>query len=231
MLGDLAAADLELSPGDYVALHVGDTGSGMSQAVQTRAFDPFYTTKPTGQGTGLGLSMVYGFVRQSGGQLSIDSVVGRGTVMSIYLPRYAGAVTSMMDEASQSTGSTGMDEVILVIEDEPTLRSLIVEILEDYGYLVVSAEHGARGLQILQSTQRIDLLLTDVGLPGGMNGRQVADAGMLLRPEMKVLFVTGYAEVASLRNGGLKNSMEVMTKPFEVLALVGRVRAMLNQRG
>lgn len=227
-LDALTASRLELTAGEYVALYVGDTGSGMSEAVRARAFDPFYTTKPTGLGTGLGLSMVYGFIRQSRGQVSIDSIVGRGTVMSIYLPRHAGAVTTVLHPQANGTTLLGQGETILIIEDEPTLRSLMTEVLEGCGYRVVSAGHGAQGLQILQSSQRIDLLLTDVGLPGGMNGRQVADAGRALRPDIKVLFVTGYAEVAVLGQDGLGNLMEVMTKPFDVLILASRVRALLG---
>jgi len=221
-----AAAVRELPPGQYVSLCVTDTGSGMSPSVIEHIFDPFFTTKPTGQGTGLGLSMVYGFVRQSGGQVRVYSELGKGTTMCIYLPRYAGAAES--DEASSEPVSSerGDGESVLVIEDEETIRLLIAEVLAESGYEVMTAKDGASGLRLLQSNRRIDLLLTDVGLPGGLNGRQVADAARLARPRLKVLFVTGYAENAAVGNGLLDRGMEVLTKPFEIKTLKRKVREM-----
>lgn len=227
-LDQRAAKERELPPGQYVSLCVTDTGTGMTDDVISRAFDPFFTTKPIGQGTGLGLSMIYGFVRQSGGQVRIYSEVGKGTTMCLYLPRYVGRVEG--DEATSQAEDIdrGSGERILVIDDESVLRMLISDVLEEAGYQVASAVDGPSGLRIVQSDARIDLLITDVGLPGGMNGRQIADAARVLRPDLKVLFITGYAENAVIGNGHLDPGMEVMTKPFEIAALGSKVRQMLE---
>ncbi|MEJ8857623.1 PAS domain-containing protein [Variovorax robiniae] len=223
------ALQRELLPGDYVCLGVTDTGTGMTPQVVARVFDPFFTTKPLGQGTGLGLSMVYGFVRQSGGQIRVDSRVGHGTTMRLCFPRHMGDAlvdepAARADAASQGGGG----ETVLLIEDEGTVRQVIREVLNEAGYTVLAAEDGPTGLRMLQASGRIDLLVTDVGLPGGMNGRQVADAGRALRPALKVLFVTGYAETAAVRNGLVDDGMEVITKPFEIAALAAKVREMLD---
>jgi PAS domain S-box-containing protein len=225
-LDERAAAERELSPGQYVSLCVSDTGCGMTPEVIKRVFDPFFTTKPLGQGTGLGLSMVYGFVRQSGGQIRIYSEVGKGTTMCLYLPRFVGQAEQ--DEAAGGVDAVeaGDGEAVLIIEDEETIRSLIAEVLEEAGYRTLTAADGAAGLRVLQSTARIDLLVTDVGLPGGMNGRQVADAARVARPQLKVLFITGYAENAAVGNGHLEHGMEILTKPFEIAALAKKVRTM-----
>jgi len=216
-------------PGEYVALSVVDTGTGMPPEVMARAFDPFFTTKPLGQGTGLGLSMIYGFVRQSGGHVRLRSEVGQGTTVAIYLPRHLGAIhpkpgvneTADLQAASASA-------VVLVVEDEPDVRMVIVEVLSDLGYAVLEAADGRSGLQILESGTRIDLLLTDVGLPGGMNGRQLADAARLRRPELHVLFVTGYADSVAVGYGQMEPGMQVMTKPFALGALAARVQGILT---
>jgi PAS domain S-box-containing protein len=225
-LDERAAAQRELPPGQYISLCVTDTGTGMPREVIERAFDPFFTTKPTGQGTGLGLSMVYGFVRQSGGQVRIYSELGQGTTMCLYLPRHQGEAAED-PQAQQDPVERGDGETVLVVEDETTIRVLIVEVLQEAGYRVLSADDGPSGLRILQSPRRIDLLITDVGLPGGMNGRQVADAARVGRPALRVLFITGYAENAAVGNGHLDRGMEVMTKPFEIAALANKVSAML----
>lgn len=227
-LDERAAAERELAPGQYVSLCVTDTGAGMSPDIIKRVFDPFFTTKPMGQGTGLGLSMVYGFVRQSGGQIRIYSEVGSGTTMCLYLPRYLGEADQeeVMDSAQAVEAGDG--ETVLVIEDEETIRALIAEVLEDAGYRTVTARDGASGLRVLQSSARVDLLVTDVGLPGGMNGRQVADAARVARPRLKVLFITGYAENAAVGNGHLEHGMEILTKPFEISSLAKKVRAMTS---
>jgi len=227
-LGLAQAAALELGPGDYVSLSVTDTGTGMPPQVITRIFDPFYTTKPIGQGTGLGLSMVYGFVRQSGGQVQVESHVGQGTTMRIYLPRFAGAFAEDAGDAVDAAAPAGDGETVLLIEDEEIVREVIRELLIEGGYRVLVAGDGPAGLHLLQSDERIDLLLTDVGLPGGMNGRQVADAGRVERPGLKVLFITGYAENAAVGNGVMERGMEVMTKPFEIEELSHKVREMLD---
>ncbi|WP_235561445.1 PAS domain S-box protein [Brevundimonas sp. Root1279] len=227
-LDERGARDRDLPTGQYVSLCVTDTGTGMSPDVQAQAFDPFFTTKPLGQGTGLGLSMIHGFVRQSGGQVRIYSEVGKGTTMCLYLPRFTGDLDAV-DLPAEAVGEDGgQGEVVLVIDDEPTVRMLVVEVLEDAGYTVIEAVDGPSGLTVLRSDARIDLLVTDVGLPGGMNGRQVADAARADRPDLKVLFMTGYAENAAVGNGLLEPGMQVLTKPFVMAALGAKVREMIE---
>jgi signal transduction histidine kinase/PAS domain-containing protein len=228
-LDERAARERDLPPGQYVSLCVTDTGVGMSAEVAQRAFDPVFTTKPLGQGTGLGLSMVYGFARQSGGQVRIYSEVGKGTTMCIYLPRHAGALEPQ-DVHLQDAPHPGYGETVLVIDDEAIVRMLIVDVLEEGGYASLEAGDGPGGLKILQSDARIDLLITDVGLPGGMNGRQIADAARVLRPDLKVLFITGYAENAVVGNGHLDPGMQVITKPFSTAALSAKIREMIDGR-
>ena len=200
----------------------------MSADVIAKAFDPFFTTKPIGQGTGLGLSMVHGFVRQSGGQVRIYSEIGKGTTVCLYLPRFAGKADDVGAPEAASASTSGHGETVLVIDDEPTVRMLMVEVLEEAGYIVLEAKDGPDGLKILQSAADIDLLITDVGLPGGINGRQVADAARETRPDLKVLFVTGYAENAAIGNGLLDAGMQVITKPFVMAALGNKVREMIG---
>lgn len=227
-LDERAARDRELPPGQYVTLCVSDNGTGMPPDVIARAFDPFYTTKPIGMGTGLGLSMIYGFARQSGGQARIYSEVTKGTMVCLYLPRHLGDVaeTDVLTELPRAPRAEH-NETVLVIDDEPTVRMLVAEILEDLGYTALEASDGTAGLKILQSDVRIDLLVTDVGLPGGMNGRQVADAARVARPGMKVLFITGYAENAVLSHGHLEAGMHVLTKPFAMDVLAARIRELI----
>lgn len=215
--------------GQYVALSVADNGSGMSRDVIEKAFEPFFTTKPLGQGTGLGLSMVYGFVKQSSGHVRIQSELGRGTTVTIYLPRYVGAdlpkceAAGLPDENFATAGAT-----LLVVEDEPVVRDLVVEMLQEMGYHVLSAADGVEGLKILQTPVPIDLLLTDVGLPG-LNGRQLADAALERRPHLKVLFMTGYVENSLLRDGFLGPDMEVIAKPLALNALTEKIEAMIRR--
>ena len=229
LFDDRAAAEHELSPGQYVALTVADTGTGMSADTVRRAFDPFFTTKPIGLGTGLGLSMIYGFVRQSGGQARIVSEPGRGTCVSLFLPRHAGEHEADEPVAHRGEGvGVPRDETVLVVDDEPTVRMLATEILEELGYNALEASDGAAGLEILRSDMRVDLLVTDVGLPGGMNGRQLADAGRMLRPGLPVLFITGFAENAVLGHGDLDAGMHVLTKPFSLDVLAARIRALIQ---
>ncbi|WP_394762871.1 PAS domain-containing protein [Phenylobacterium sp.] len=228
-LDDRAARERELAPGQYVSLCVTDTGTGMTPEVIARAFDPFFTTKPLGSGTGLGLSMIYGFVRQSGGQVRIYSEVGSGTTMCLYLPRHAGAADEPIAARELSAADYGgHGETVLVVDDESTVRMLIVDVLQEAGYNALEAVDGPSGLRILQSDARVDLLITDVGLPGGMNGRQVADAGRALRPGLKVLFVTGYAENAAVGHGHLERGMQVITKPFAIETLGEKIRQMID---
>lgn len=225
-----AGAERDLTPGQYISICVTDSGTGIPKSIVDRVFDPFFTTKPIGQGTGLGLSMIHGFVRQSGGQVRVYTEEGHGTTMCIYLPRYAGVIDQDQDPADlqASIEELGAGETVLVIDDEPTVRMLIVEVLQEAGYTAIEAEDGPSGLKILQTDARIDLLITDVGLPGGMNGRQVADAAREFRPDLKVLFVTGFAENAAVGNGHLELGMEVITKPFMMADLANKIIEMIE---
>ncbi|MCE4223262.1 PAS domain S-box protein [Methylobacterium sp. C25] len=227
-MDERAARDRDLEPGQYLSLCVTDTGTGMEPDVIAKAFEPFFTTKPIGQGTGLGLSMIYGFVRQSGGQVRIYSEVGEGTTMCLYLPRHYGAAEEgevAPDLANAPRAEQG--QTVLIVDDEPTVRMLVAEVLEDLGYTAIEAADGSAGLKMLRSDARIDLLVTDVGLPGGMNGRQMADAARVTRPDLKVLFITGYAENAVVGNGHLEPGMQVLTKPFVMEALASRIRDLI----
>jgi CheY-like chemotaxis protein len=224
-----AAKQEGVAPGQYVCIAVSDTGTGMPADVIERAFDPFFTTKPIGQGTGLGLSMIYGFAKQSEGHARIYSEEGQGTTIKIYLPRSQGAV----EEAAEATSLTEapraeQGETVLLVEDEPVVRSLIVDVLRDLGYRALEAADGPSGLKILQSRRRIDLLVTDVGLPG-LNGRQLADQARERRPDLKVLFITGYAENATVSHGFLDPGMEMVTKPFAIEDLAIRIREMIER--
>jgi CheY-like chemotaxis protein len=220
----------DIEPGEYIRVSVTDTGSGMTGEVMARAFDPFFTTKPAGQGTGLGLSMIYGFARQSGGSARIESELGRGTTVELYLPRHIGA--SLEDPGSAPGGAehaSGEGEVVLLVEDDAVVRGLVLDALAELGYRVLEAEDGPCAISILETAPRIDLLVTDIGLPG-LNGRQVADAARRSRPGLKVLFMTGYAEMAALAGGFLEPGMHMLTKPFPMDVLAGRVKEMIEGR-
>jgi PAS domain S-box-containing protein len=220
----------DMRPGSYVAISVIDTGLGMASEVIARAFDPFFTTKPTGEGTGLGLSMIYGFAKQSGGQVWIHSTEGAGTTVRIYLPSYQGIVGADLEPGIQAALPQPAEpgETVLVVDDEPVIRLLIIEVLEELGYATLEAADGRSALRQLETGGRIDLLVTDVGLPGGMNGRQLADAARGRRSGLKVLFITGFAANAAIGNGFLEPGMDVMTKPFTMNALASKVRTMIN---
>jgi hypothetical protein len=226
-LDSVTADTPALSPGDYVCITVTDTGVGMSAEVAARAFDPFFTTKPIGQGTGLGLSMIYGFARQSNGHVTIDSKVGQGTTVRLYLPRQHGDIAASHASAARTAEHAATGETVLVIEDEPIVRGVVLEMLAEQGYRTLEAIDGPSGLKILRSGQRIDLLVTDVGLPG-MNGRQVADQAREGRPDLKILFITGYAESVAMADGFLQPGMEMITKPFDLDHLAQRIRAMIS---
>jgi PAS domain S-box-containing protein len=226
-LDSIAAGTPALSPGDYVCITVADTGVGMSAEVAARAFDPFFTTKPIGQGTGLGLSMSYGFARQSNGHVTIDSKIGRGTSIRLYLPRHYGEIALGPHASTRQAEYAASGETVLVIEDEPVVRGVVLEMLVGNGYQALEAIDGPAGLKILSSEQRIDLLITDVGLPG-MNGRQVADHAREIRPELKILFITGYAESVAISEGFLQPGMELVTKPFDLDHLAWRIRGMIS---
>ncbi|MBO9096867.1 response regulator [Rhizobium sp. L245/93] len=225
-----AATERNLAPGPYLAVCVIDTGAGMTDEVQERAVDPFFTTKPLGQGTGLGLSMIYGFVRQSGGQIRIESEVGKGTTICLYLPRFRGLLEDGGEAVLQSAPSVMGKETVLVVDDEPSIRMLAVDILNDLGYRTLEAEDGPSGLKVLEQYPQIELLVTDVGLPGGMNGRQVADAARAVKPSLKVLFITGYAETSVWKEGSPEKGMQVLTKPFTVDGLAQKVGELLGRQ-
>ncbi|HWE46230.1 MAG TPA: PAS domain S-box protein [Caulobacteraceae bacterium] len=227
---DQPAADLRDMPrGQFVAISVSDTGVGMAPEIAARAFDPFFTTKPIGQGTGLGLSMIYGFAKQSNGQVRIYSEVGQGTTLKIYLPRHHGdTVENPSDDEAKELPHDGTGEIVLVVDDEPTVRMLIGDTLAELGYQAIEAADAASGLKVLESDVNVELLITDVGLPGGMDGRQMADAARVRRPKLKVLFITGYAENAALANGRLEPGMHVMSKPFPIDKLAACIRMIIE---
>jgi PAS domain S-box-containing protein len=214
--------------GQYIMIAVADTGVGMDRPTQQRAFDPFFTTKGIGRGTGLGLSQVYGFVRQSGGHVRIYSEIGQGTTVKIYLPRHVGdeQMTEREPRPHDTARAIGT-ETILVVEDDEALRSYTTEILVELGYRVLAAHDGPSALQMLENSQ-VDLLFTDVVMPGGMNGRQLADEAVRRRPKLKVLFTTGYTRNAIVHHGRLDAGVQMIGKPFSFNELGAKVRALLD---
>jgi CheY-like chemotaxis protein len=228
-LDDAAARERDMERGQYVAICVTDTGAGMSPEVASRAFDPFFTTKAAGQGTGLGLSMVYGFARQSDGQVRIYSEPGQGTTVKIYLPRHTGKAKGqeIQTEAAERPRAE-LGETVLVVDDEPTIRMLIGDTLAELGYRAIEVADAESGLKVLESDVNIDLLITDVGLPSGMSGKEMVDTARVKRPQLKVLFITGYAENAAIANGHLVSGMEVMSKPFSMDKLAARIRSIIE---
>lgn len=225
-----AARSATVTPGEYVRIAVSDTGVGMTADIASRAVEPFFTTKPQGQGTGLGLSMVYGFVRQSKGYTEIHSVPEEGTLVELYLPRFNGDWQEDGEEASipAPAPSMGEDPVVLIVEDDPRVRDLLAEILRDLHCQVIEAIDGPSGLRLLRDDPSIDLVVSDVGLPG-LNGRQMVDAARVARPELKVILMTGYAESAALADDVLGPRMELMTKPFGIEDMSARVATMLRR--
>lgn len=211
--------------GDYVQISVIDTGEGMSPEVIDKAFDPFFTTKPIGQGTGLGLSMIYGFARQSGGHVALTSALGKGTTVSLYLPRND-EVALVAAPAAVSATPLGSGETVLIVEDDASVRLLVVDVLEELGYVALEAGDSSQAMPILHSTSRIDLLISDVGLPG-LNGRQLAEIARQTRPELRVLFITGYAAMAASRADFLAPGMDMINKPFAMEDLAIKIRSML----
>jgi signal transduction histidine kinase/CheY-like chemotaxis protein len=221
------AKALRLSPGQYVSLSVYDNGTGMEPDVIEHAFDPFFTTKPVGQGTGLGLSMVYGFMRQSGGHVRIHSAPGQGTSVYLYLLRHDGAAEAAKVFDSSREPST-LSETVLVVDNDDAPRTQITDLLTQLGYTALQAEDGPAALKILHSSRRVNLLITDVGLPHGMNGRQLAEAARALRPNLQVLFVTSYADNTLIRQIILPPGMHVLPKPFAPAALATRIQKLLT---
>ena len=217
----------DVAAGDYTIITIADSGVGMDREVLAKAFDPFFTTKPVGQGTGLGLSMIYGFMKQSNGQISIDSVPGKGTTVRLYLPRQHGAAPENVDNSRQATVTGGAGETVLVVEDDPSIRLLITEVLDELGYASFQAADGKAAVALLESNARLDMMVTDVGLPG-MNGRQLADIAREHRPNLRILFLTGYAEHATARGEFLGPGMEMMTKPFAIADLARKIRQIIE---
>lgn len=225
-----AASQVEVLPGQYVMVAVTDSGTGMTPEVKARAFDPFFTTKAVGHGTGLGLSQVYGFVKQSRGHVKIYSELGEGTTIKLYLPR-AHSVSSWAEEDDQELQATGaQNETILLVEDDADVRAFGSESLRELGYTVLEAENGQSALKLLDSNRQISLLFTDVGLPGGMNGRELSQQARTRRPGLKVLFTTGYARNAIVHNGRLDPGVELIAKPFTQAALALRLRDILDAK-
>ena len=218
----------EVQPGQYVGIFVTDTGIGMSAEVVSKAFEPFYTTKEIGQGTGLGLSQVYGFIKQSGGHVKIYSEMGQGTTVKLYLPRYRGLEEAADQRIETHELPRGKAETVLIVEDDPDVRDYTVEMVSDLGYTVLSAGDGASALRLLDSHREVNLLFTDVGLPGGMNGRQLAEQALRRRPSLKVLYTTGYARNAIVHQGRLDPGVEVIFKPFTYSDLATKVRRVLD---
>lgn len=232
ILDESAAAKFEnLAPGKYVRISVSDTGTGMPPDVMQRAFDPFFTTKPLGQGTGLGLSMIYGFVKQSGGYVRIDSQAGQGTMVSLYLPadEHRPSEEKGGTDTSREADSIG-GAVVLIVDDQDSVRIMVREMLDEAGYETMEAANGNDALDMLRSPRRIDLLMSDIGLPGGINGRQLADEARRMRPDLKVLFITGYAEGGTRGNIADQAGMDIMTKPFALHAMLEKVAHLLRSR-
>jgi CheY-like chemotaxis protein len=222
---DYAAQNVEVVPGDYVLLAVSDTGTGMPPEVAARAFEPFFTTKQEGHGTGLGLSQVFGWVKQSGGHIKIYSEVGHGTTIKLYLPR-AEAQNAQLPQRAAVTTPTG-NETILVVDDNPNVRKAVVRQLHDLGYRTIEAESGPAALTLVHDGARFDLLLTDVVMPGGITGYDLADELRQTQPDLKVLFTSGYTELAASTNHS-RSDAPLLSKPYRKQDLGRAVRAALD---
>jgi PAS domain S-box-containing protein len=218
----------EVHAGQYVGIFISDTGIGMDVETVSQAFEPFFTTKDIGQGTGLGLSQVYGFIKQSGGHVKLYSEVGEGTTVKLYLPRYRGTEDTLGETVERGGVPQGRSELVLVVEDDPDVRDYTIEMVSDLGYSVLSAVDGASALRLLDSHREIRLLFTDVGLPGGMNGRQLAEHALRRQPRLKVLYTTGYAPNAIVHQGRLDPGVAVVFKPFTYSDLAAKIRQVLD---
>jgi CheY-like chemotaxis protein len=214
-------------PGQYVAICVSDNGNGMAPEVANRAFEPFFTTKEAGHGTGLGLSQVYGFVKQSGGHVKIYSEPGDGTTVKIYLPRATGLADTAKEQPA-SSGIEGGKETILVVEDDKLVRRYVVTQIESLGYKALEAANASEALRIIDSKAHIDLLFTDVIMPGSMNGRQLVDAALARRPALKTLFTSGYTEDAIVHHGRLDSGVLLLAKPYRKSELARMIRLALD---
>ena len=227
---DYESEQQDVEPGQYVMLAISDTGTGMTKEIIASAFEPFFTTKEVGQGTGLGLSQVYGFVKQSNGHVKIYSKLGEGTTVRIFLPRLQGEAAVDEDVAISSMPTGDGSEIVLLVEDDEAVRQVNAIMLRELNYAVIEADDGVRAMQIIQIVPNIRLLFTDVGLPGGMNGRQLADAALRLRPDLRVLFTTGYAQGAIVHHGLLDPGIALISKPFTAAALAAKVRKLLDRK-
>ncbi|MFL6716369.1 MAG: response regulator, partial [Burkholderiaceae bacterium] len=223
-----AAAHPEARPGQYIRITVSDTGCGMSPELISRVFEPFFTTKLPGEGTGLGLSMAYGFVQQSGGHIVLDSLLGEGTTVSVYLPRSMANVEQA--PVAAPVKAAGGSERILAVEDDPALRATVVEMLEGLGYQVVQAQDAASALAILESGQRFDLLFSDVMMPGPLRSIELASRARALSPDIEVLYTSGYAENAIVHGGRLDPGVNLLSKPYRREQLAAKVRQVLDRR-
>ncbi len=222
-----AAVDTEVKPGQYVAICVSDSGHGMSPETLTRVFEPFFTTKEVGRGTGLGLSMVYGFVKQSGGHVTIYSEEGQGTTVKMYFPRFLGATAQAANGDTLAVPTSSDGEVVLVVEDNEDVRTYSSMVLKELGYRVLEAPEAEAALAILRGPTSVDLLFTDVVLPG-KSGRVLADMASELRPGLKILFTTGYSRNAIVHQGRLDAGVQLITKPFTFEQLAARIRDVLD---
>jgi CheY-like chemotaxis protein len=224
-----AAAHAEVLAGQYVLISVTDTGAGMDPQTVAQAFEPFFTTKPVGKGTGLGLSQVYGFVKQSSGHVKIYSEPGQGTTVKLYLPRLAGDAVPESELDQPLNPEAGQEETLLVVEDDDDVRAYSVDSLRELGYRVLETRDGPSALRLLDQESRVDLLFTDVVLPNGMTGAQLAAQARTIRPSLKVLFTTGYARNAIVHHGRLDSGVHLIVKPFSFNDLAAKVRDVLDK--
>ncbi|MDH5411054.1 MAG: ATP-binding protein, partial [Alphaproteobacteria bacterium] len=220
----------EVDPGDYVMVVLTDTGSGMTQEVAERAFEPFFTTKEVGEGSGLGLSMVYGFLKQSRGHISLDSQAGKGTTITLYLPRTRELKKTAEPAATRERKNMPRGhETILVVEDEPSVRAVVVQLLKNLGYTVIDAEDGIEALERLDEAGDIDMLFTDIVLPGGMTGKDVATEVLKRQPAARLLYTSGFAATAMDEGGRVAEDGEFLSKPYPMKALANRIRDILDE--
>jgi CheY-like chemotaxis protein len=224
----MGGPDSELRPGSYVMMAVSDTGTGMAPEVMAQAVQPFFTTKEVGKGSGLGLSMVYGFVKQSGGHFEIDSAVGLGTSIKLYLPRYVGATAPETPSASRPP--VGGTETILVVEDDALVRGFVVEQLRSLGYDIIEAHDGAAALALLAAGAKFELLFTDVMLPGNILGPQILDEMRRQQPNLRALFTSGYSEEHVLPRERGPNAVKLLQKPYSLQHLAAEIRAALDAK-
>jgi CheY-like chemotaxis protein len=218
----------ELKPGEYVQLSISDTGAGMEAAVRDRVFEPFFTTKEKGRGTGLGLAMVYGFVKQSGGHITVYSERGHGTTINLYFPRAEAGASSALGARLAAEAGKPARETILVVEDDPRVRALTIKRLKLIGYQVLEASDGPSAMEILKRGDAVDLVFTDLIMPGGMSGREVALRARELSPGIKVLLTSGYAEELVRGDDLQQAGLRVLRKPYQQADLVAVLRDVLG---